>query len=702
MFKATGCFSGLVTFGSLLVAGLVLAPMAAFAQNNNDPYIWLEEPLAPAAVSWADAQTKLALSALESDARYAPLEKEIRAVASSPARLPSLTYQAGKVFSFWQDAAHVHGIYRQTTLAELKAGKENWVTLLDLDKLAQDEKTNWVYKSVTCLEPVDELCLVSLSPDGGDAVVVREFNLKTRAFVPTGFVLPVAKSTVSWVDADNILVATDFGPGSLTKAGYPGILKAWHRGAALENAKTILQAQPGDLSVSSATVRDGKASFVVIARNIDFYLNETYVYSPKAALVKLPFPLDASISAGGGGYLFATLKSPWAFRGKSFPTGSLVSLPLGGLATASPEAVFLPTKTAFLGDWQISRDALYLSVLDNVRGKLVRAKHSATGWSKKPIDVPPMGSLSLGISGEDTSGLLFEFESFLVPRSIMVLAADSLTPKTLKSSPAFFDASPYFTEQYEATSRDGTKVPYFVVHRKDWKLDGKNPTLQNGYGGFEISETPYYSGVVGKAWLEKGGVYVVANIRGGGEFGPDWHTTALKEHRQRAYDDFIAVSEDLIARKVTTPAHLGILGGSNGGLLVGVTMVERPELYNAVVCEVPLLDMIRFPLIAAGYSWEAEYGDPNVPAERAAILKYSPYQNVRAGVKYPKVFFMTSRTDDRVGSAHARKMAAKMQGFGDDLLFFEDPEGGHSGADSIEERVHSSSLSYTYLYQQLF
>lgn len=673
----------------LLVAGAStpLGTRCAHAPEP-DPHLWLEEVESPEALGWVRKRNEKSLATLTAGRRYAEVESSVRSIVLAKDRVPMPSLAKGWVTNFWQDATHVRGVWRRATVAEYERESPRWETLLDVDALARDEKENWVWKGASGLPPEHDRYLVFLSRGGKDASVVREFDVPTRSFVADGFVLPEAKSRVGWKDADTLLVATDFGPGSLTRSGYPRLLKEWKRGG---GRSEVLAGLESDVSVSGSTVFRPEGRWTFLRRSPAFFQTETRLLEADGTRRLLPLPLDASIQGGFQGSLLALLRSPW----KGAPAGSLAAVPLP--AASEPEVLLAPGPRSSIQDVAVTRSAVYVQLLDDVKGRVVRFRRSGAGWTKEPVDLPDHGSVGFVSSDPFDDRLYLRFESFLVPSTLYVLDGDELRP--VKRMPARFSAEGLAVEQREARSQDGTAVPYFVVRRKDAGED--RPTLLYGYGGFEIPLTPSYLGVTGKVWLEAGGAYVLANIRGGGEFGPAWHQAALKERRQNAFDDFIAVAEDLVRRKVTSPRRLGIMGASNGGLLVGATFTQRPDLFGAVVCGVPLLDMTRFHKLLAGHSWVAEYGDPDDPAQGQAIRRWSPYQNVRAGVTYPKVFFVTSTKDDRVHPGHARKMVARMEAQGHDVLYFENIEGGHGAAANLEQRVRRSALEFSFLFRQL-
>jgi prolyl oligopeptidase len=667
-----------------------------------DPYQWLEQITSEKALAWVRQQNALTQLALENQAGFSALEKRLKTVLNSSERIPFITLHGGFYYNFWRDADHVRGQWRRTTPTQYQLRAPVWETVIDLDRLSREESENWVWAGANCLYPGAERALISLSRGGGDAHVVREFDLLRRCFVKDGFVLPEAKGNASWIDLDTLFVASDFGAGTMTSAGYPRIVKEWSRGTPLAEARLVYQARGDDLGVSAwQDVTPGhEAQF--IERQIGFYSSELFLREG-GALVRIAKPDDANAYAVRG-HLVIELRSDWTVAGAVYPQGALLAIALRRFLAGERtfDVLFEPGPTRSLDGVSATRSALLLNVLDKVKNTIVELRHDGLRWQRREVGAPAFGTLDVSAVDSIASDQYFlTVNDFLHPTTLYLGHAGGDARSTLKAMPAFFDASPYTVLQYEAASLDGTLVPYFVVMRRQARLDGKNPLVLYGYGGFEVAMKPFYSGVTGQAWLDQGGVYVLANIRGGGEFGPRWHQAALKENRQRAFDDFIAVAEDLIARKLTSPRHLGIMGGSNGGLLVGAAMTQRPELFNAVVCQVPLLDMRRYHRLLAGASWMGEYGDPDDPRLWAHIARYSPYHNVFKDKAYPRVLFTTSTRDDRVHPGHARKMAARMQAQGHDVLYWENMEGGHAGAADNEQQTRMWALTYTFLLNQL-
>ena len=686
--------------------------------ESIDPFLWLEDVLGDRALAWVRERNAQSQAILQARPEFEPIRAGLLEVMNAKERIPHIARRADFFYNFWQDEQHKRGLWRRTTLDEYRKATPAWETVLDLDALAAAEGENWVWGGSNPLLPACERVLISLSRGGADAAVLREFDTVAKAFVDGGFVLPEAKSDVEWVDADTVYVGTDFGPGSLTTSGYPRIVKRWARGTPLTDAITVFEAQADDMSATASVDTTPGHERTLFVRVIDFYERE-YFLQHGAELRRLDVPGDASVafwnSAGApDDTLLIELRSDWALRGQTLPSGALLATDAAAYLAGERrfDLLFTPTATRSLAGYTTTRSHVIVNVLDNVASRLEEWQRTGSGFTKRDIAAPFPGSL--GASGlhdpmraDDplAEAYLLSYNDFLTPDTLWLAHTGSDARESLKSQPTHFDAGGMHVDQLFATSADGTHVPYFVIWPSGisdtWPADGSTPTLLYGYGGFEISMQPGYRASYGRGWLARGGVLVIANLRGGGEYGPAWHQAAIKANKQRSYDDFIAIAEDLIARRITSPRHLGIEGGSNGGLLVGATMVQRPELFNAVVCSVPLLDMRRYHQLLAGASWMAEYGDPDVPEDWAVISKYSPYQNVRAGVTYPELLFTTSTRDDRVHPGHARKMAAKMIAQGHPVLYYENIEGGHGGAADNEQRAHVQALELAYLWRQL-
>jgi len=672
---------------------------------SDDPFLWLEEIDGEAALDWVQAQNARTLAALEADPRYAALHAAALAVVTASDRIPYPRFLGEGLANFWQDTAHVRGLWRATTLASYRTAEPHWQTVLDIDALATAEARNWVYQGAIALPPADRLCLVGLSDGGKDAAEWREFDRTAGKFVEGGFYLPEGKQSVTWLDADTLLVAREWGPGTMTASGYPFILKRLCRGAALDAAAEMFRGTPDDVSVRASVLRDpgGTVRGILATRAVDFFDSERFLLTERGP-IRVPVPAKSSFQAFVAGQLVFTLEADWApDAGTHYPAGALVSLDLDALTGGAlrSAAVYLPQPREAIEGVAATRSQLLVTIYRNVRGHAVAFRFDKGIWVSAPLPLPDNVSVQL-ISASDTDNRAFvDVAGFLAPNALYLADLDAASTIPIKSLPARFDASAAVVEQFEATSPDGTAVPYFVVRPKAMRPGGETPTLLYGYGGFQVSLTPSYAAAIGRLWLERGGAYVVANIRGGGEFGPAWHQAALKGERQRAYDDFIAVAEDLIRRGIAAPRRLGIMGGSNGGLLMGAMLTQRPELFRAVVIQVPLLDMLRYHKLLAGASWIAEYGDPDIAGEAEFLRTISPYHNLRDGTAYPEPFFVTSTKDDRVHPGHARKMAAKMAAMGLPFLYYENVDGGHSAAANLQERARRNALEFTYLTRKL-
>jgi prolyl oligopeptidase len=677
------------------------------AKVGADPYLWLEEVEGTKALDWVKAQNARTDKALKADPAYETNLAEATAILTAKDRIPMGSLQAGYVYNFWQETPEQRGVWRRATLAEYMKEQPKWDVLLDIDALNAKEKETWVYKGADCLPPKFERCLVTLSRGGGDASVLREYDLKTRKFVDGGFFLPEAKFAASWLDIDTLMVGTDWGKGSLTDSGYPRTTRILKRGQKLEDAKQIFEGKAADVGIwGSASISPDGTVDRWITRATDFFNSEQYYVTPDLKAVKLPLPEHVQIRGLHKRQLLLTPQKDWTIGGQTLIPGTLVSTPLDTMV-ANPAAepkltvMFTPDTRTAIDGISVAADRIYVSKLQNVKGRVDTYRFDGAAWSQGSIPFPDNGSVDVISASEWDPEAFVRYTSFLVPDSLYFVKGDG-APKVFKTLPARFNAAGLQVQQFEATSSDGEKIPYFLVSKEGAQADGNMPVLIYAYGGFQVSQAPWYWATSGKLWLEKGGAYVIANIRGGGEFGPRWHE-AVKGPAKRplVFDDMAAVGKDLVARKISSPRRMGIMGGSNGGLLVGATMVRNPDLFNAVVCQVPLLDMLRFHKLLAGASWVAEYGDPEKPAERALIEKWSPYQNLTKGVKYPTPFFVTSTKDDRVHPGHARKMAAKMEGYGMPFYYYENIEGGHSAAANLKQRAEQLALSFVYLRKQL-
>ncbi len=689
---------------ALCVASALFAQSSAsMPQEPNDPHLWLEDVGGDKALAWVREQNDASTKELTADPRFEPMRSRILSILDSTARIPYVQKHGAHYYNLWQDAKNPRGLWRRTTLEEYKKEQPAWDLVLDLDALGKQENENWVWKSAAWLQPDCARVLMQLSRGGADAVVTREFDVVEKKFVDGGFALPEAKANVSWRDRDSILVGTDFGEGSLTSSGYARIVKLWRRGTPLSSAEVLAEGKADDVYVYG--FRDQTKGFErdFVQRAITFYTNEQFVVRD-GKLTQIDKP-DSANSSVHREWLMIELRDDWEVGGKKHKAGSLLACKFDAYLAGSRtfETLFEPTERSSLSGFAGTKNHVLLTTLDNVRTKVLVLTPSDAGWKREPLPgLPEFGTVSASaVDDEESDAYWLTITDYLTPTSLFLGEIGKGPAQKLKSLPSFFDATGLQIEQREAKSKDGTRVPYFLVAKKDAPRNSANPTLLYGYGGFEVSLTPGYSAGVGANWLERGGVYVVANIRGGGEFGPKWHQAALKQNRNKCYEDFAAVAEDLIAQKITSPAHLGIQGGSNGGLLMGNMTVMYPKLFRAVVCQVPLLDMLRYHKLLAGASWMGEYGNPDDAEEAKWLVRYSPYHNVKKDETYPRVLFTTSTRDDRVHPGHARKMFARMKEQGHDVLYYENIEGGHGGAADNKQAAFMNALATTFLWRTL-
>lgn len=675
--------------------------------KTDDDHMWLEEVDGEKAMGKVLAWNAASEPRMRSGV-YADMNAELSKIYNSPEKIPYVSFANGEARNFWQDENHKKGIWRRTSLDSYVSGSPEWETILDMDALGAKEGTSWVYKGGTCLAPQYTRCMVSLSDGGKDAVERREFNTKTGKFIKGGFVLPESKGSTSWLDKDHMLVGVDFGEGTMTDSGYPMVTKLWQRGTPISEARELMRGESTDVGLwpGSFDNADGDPEIMLI-RSKTFYTSE-YFWLPRTGPnafkpVKLPIPEKSGPSGQYKGQMLVFLQEDW----RGYETGSVVAFSIadfmedGKIDTVTE--VFKPGPRQSINNVGVTKNAVLMSISDNVAATAYAYRLNKDGeWKKRKLDLPENGTISIGATNDKETIAFINTESFLEPDTLWSVNTTNLKVTKAQSLPNWFDAGSMVSEQFEVASNDGTKIPYFVVRPKNMDMNGKNPTILYGYGGFEVSINPSYQSAVGKAWVERGGVFVSANIRGGGEFGPNWHQAGLKTKRQVIYDDFISVAEDLIAKRITSPEHLGTHGRSNGGLLMGVMFTQRPDLFNAVAIGVPLLDMNRYDKLLAGDSWTAEYGDPDdTGAEGAFIRDLSPYHNIDPNGAYPVPYIYTSTKDDRVHPGHARKFAQRLEDYGFDFLYYENTEGGHAGGADLEELARRDALIYAYFYEAL-
>ena len=669
--------------------------------SNLDPYLWLEEVEGKKSLAWVEEKNEETFTRYTKSNAFKEKYERIKKDLNDDERIPSAYYQNGEMYNFWRDEKNVRGVWRKTSFKSYLKDEPIWEDILDIDQLANDEGINWLYKGADCLAPEYKRCLIRLSDGGTDAVTIREFDLEEKKFVKDGFNTYPSKQNASWVNEDQILIGADFGEGSMNESGYPMQVKLWNRGESLEEAKIFFSGSYEKIfNFPFVSIRpDGK--YYGIIEGPTFFSEVLHLFDGEK-LVKINLPQMIDIHGFFNESLILSIEEDWEI----FKSGSLLEINVNSLLENSIDEsdvkiIFEPDGQRFISGVSIGKHQLMVSMLENVNGKITRFMKKDDRWDSK--DIEGFQNSTMNIYGQDvwSDNSFISVSNFLEPSSIYH-ASDGADYKKIKSRKNSIDPEKYRVEQNFVSSADGTSIPYFLIYRKDIKLDGKNPTILYGYGGFQISKPPsYLGGSIAEYWLNSGGVYVVSNIRGGGEYGPAWHQSALKENRQRAYDDFIAIAIDLIEKGITSKDHLGIEGRSNGGLLVGATFTQRPDLFNAVICGVPLLDMYRYDKLLAGASWVDEYGDPDNPEEWEFIRKYSPYQNLKKGTEYPEVFFYTSTKDDRVHPGHARKMAKKMTDMGSPIVYYENTEGGHAGTSNIDQFSFLLALQLAYLEDKL-
>jgi len=676
---------------------------------DQDPYIWLEEARSDEALAWVETENARTIGALEADPRFEQLKSDALAIYDSEDRIPFVSFRPDGLYNFWQDKENPKGLVRRTSLESYQTENPEWDIVLDVDALAKAEGKEWVYKGSTCLPPALNKCMIALSDGGKDATVLREFDTLTKQFVEGGFQLAESQGGISWIDDDTLLVTRNFNDDLMTESEYPYTSRVWKRGTSIDAAEEIFRGERQDVYSGASLLRDSSGTIHArtATRAVSFHETETYV-DHHGEWLRLDIPLKASLFGIVDDHLLYSTDVDWDVDGQTFPADSLIAVKLAEWKAdpngAAKTLVWAPADRQTKRGGAVTANALFVSLLDNVSGKILQFNYVTNegggAWQSEQVDLPENATLGVTASSSETDQIMFTVTDFLNPTTLYY-SDGSGSPEVLKTSPSYFSKVGLEVEQHEATSADGAKIPYFIVKPSGMELDGSTATLMTGYGGFQVPRLPGYLGTTGKLWLENGGAYVLANLRGGGEFGPNWHQTAIRENKQRTWDDFIAVGEDLLQRGFTSPEHLGIQGGSQGGLLVGTAFTQRPDLFGAAIVQIPLFDMLRFHLIGRGASWIGEYGDPRIPEQREWIKGYSPYQKIVEGVDYPTPFLWASTADDRTHPAHARKGAAKLKELGQPYFYFEDMTGGHSGGVDNEQRAKLQALQFVYLMQQL-
>ncbi|MEH6683327.1 MAG: prolyl oligopeptidase family serine peptidase [Qipengyuania sp.] len=694
-----------------LAAALVFtaAPIAAQEGDAEDPYIWLEEIQGERALAKVDQWNADTEAVLTAQAEYPLAKAWARQILDDTRQIAMPDAIMGdQVTNLWRDADNPRGLWRTATLDSYLAGSPEWRTLIDVDQLGEDEGQSWVWHGANCLAPEYTRCLVSLSPGGTDADVVREFDIATGAFVEGGFTLPEAKSNVAWYDENTLFVGTDEGAGTLTDSGYPRLVKLWQRGTDFAQARLIAEGEQSDISMNGFSVLDGETRYRFVRRGPSFWTSEYALVTDGGDTVALPLPEDAEFEAVLGGFVIGKLNSPMETSAGTEQPGALLAWSLDDVLDGGdpqPFAVFRPSETQAVEQVAASENKLWVKVLDDVSGKLIELTPGSDGWSARAMDLPANSTIQIAETSGTGDTAFVTVESMLTPPTLYAVPSDG-PPVAIASEPAQFDASKFSVEQKFAISKDGTKVPYYLVRPKD--AEGPLPTLIHAYGGFRAAQTPKYltaepyrSGPLGLFWVESGNAYVLANIRGGGEYGPRWHEDALREKRQNSFDDFHAVADDLVANRLAAPGRIAASGRSNGGVLVGAVANQRPDLYGAIISGSPLIDMKRYNKLLAGASWMAEYGNPDVPSDWAFMREWSPYQNMRDTPDVPAAFYYLSTLDDRVHPGHARKAAAKHEAWGQTFYYHEYREGGHSVGSDHEEDAKRAALLLAYLNREI-
>ena len=663
-------------------------------QLSEDNYLWLEEVEGKEALSWAQKQDQKTLAELEIDPRFKLFEQEALSIYEAQDKIAAGQIHDDQLYDFWQDQDHIRGIWRRSPLQAYLDNAPVWEILLDVDALAETEGENWVYKSVAGLPPDFDRFLIELSRGGKDAVVVREFDIPSRSFVIDGFTVPEAKSSVAWISLDQVFVATDFGPGSMTSSGYPATLRVWNRGQTLAASPELARVKSEHVGLWGWSQFFQGGACHLISKSKTFWSHEIWMLSEAGELKRLEIPEDADFKGIWKNDAILLLRSVWG----EHTAGAVVAM---DLSTHGVQDIFIPDAESAVSEVNMTASSLLLTIQEHVKDKVLSCKPGMEGWLAATLPLPGDGVISIVSASTLNNDFLYSYEDLLSPESLGYFRNADGTPLVIRTTPPRFDATGLVVSQEFTSSKDGTRIPYFLVKQGNLPHDGNNPVLLYGYGGFEVSEKPYYRSTTGKLWLEKGGVFALANIRGGGEYGPAWHQAALTTQRHKSYEDFIAVAEDLITKGITRPEKLGIMGGSGGGLLVGSVYVMRPDLFGAMVCQVPLLDMLRYHKLLAGASWMGEYGDPDDPVEGAYLKRYSPYHNIKPEVKYPRALFTTSTKDDRVHPGHARKMVARLMEQGHPVMYYENIEGGHAAGANFKQSATMAAIEFTYLHRQL-
>ncbi|MDM0039848.1 prolyl oligopeptidase family serine peptidase [Variovorax sp. J22G21] len=669
---------------------------------DEDPHLWLEQIDDPATAAWADAQTARTLAAF-GDAAFERDRDALAAIYDRDDNIPMVTRRGGLLFNFWKDAAHPRGLWRTTTLERLVAGAPRWEVLLDLDALAIAESEDWVWAGAGTLPRTHDRAMLRLSRGGGDAVVLREFDIPARAFVSgdQAFALPASKSAIDWLDRDTLLLSSPLGDGHATRSGYARTVRLWRRGTDPAQAPVLFETAAAHMAAGAQAGRTGARERVWFVAREDFQNVVIWMGDRRGPRTRIEVPTDALVEIYED-WLVLRLRSDWTVDGACWRGGCVLGIGLdaflGGSRALTP--LFEPAARRAVQGFYWTGGQLLLSILDNLRPVFERWTPAPGSWDRTSVaGLPDSGTAYLwpldACEEESNGDALAMCQGPLTPESLYLLPAGAASPQLLQRAPERFDTRGLVVTRHEAISSDGVAIPY--VQTGPAGAAGDAPVHLYGYGGFGISMLPGYNASIGKLWLERGGVSVVAQIRGGGEFGPAWEEAGRRAGKRQSHDDFAAVAADLVRRGVTVPKRIAAEGGSNGGLLVTNMLTRYPDRFGALFCTIPLVDMRRYTKLLAGPSWVAEYGDPDIADDWAFLQHLSAYHCAEPGRSYPPILLASNRRDDRVHPAHARKMTAKLQAIGQPAWLYELDAGGHAYGKNNAERAAFTALGYGFL-----
>jgi prolyl oligopeptidase len=674
-------------------------PRPSLSAPDDDPYLWLEEVDGQPALAWVEAQNRATLARF-ADRCFAMDRELLEAIFDRADNLPLVARRGARLFNFWKDAAHPRGLWRATSLASFRTEHPEWEILIDLDALAAQEGEDWTWAGAETLPGRHDRAIVMLSRGGADAVVMRELDLPAGRFVADGFTLPEAKGAADWFDRDTLLLCSAFGEGMATRSGYARTVRLWRRGSDPRAAAVIFSVDPSHMAVSADRDRESNSERVWFGDRLGFFDQAVWLGDHTGPKTRIEVPTDVTL-CWHRGWLAVKRRSPWTLADETYPSDTVLGIGLEAFLGGDRQftKLFEPAERCVLQGFFWCGGRLVLNLLDNLEPRFEALTPSAAGWSRQAITGLPQRGVAnvwpLDIRTEETNGdLLATVQDPLNPPTLYLLPPGR-GPELLKRAPQAFDPSGLVVTRHEAVSEDGTRIPYTQVGPAG--ATGEAPVHLSGYGGFRVSVLPVYNSAIGKLWLERGGTSVIAHIRGGGEFGSQWHEAGRREGKRRSHDDFAAVAADLVRRGVTTPRRIAAEGGSNGGILITNMLTRYPDRFGALFCTIPLIDMRRYSKLHAGASWIAEYGDPDNPADWAFLKEISAYHRAEPGHHYPPILIATSRRDDRVHPGHARKMVAKLQAMGYEAYFYEPAAGGHGYGKDNRERASFTALGYNFL-----